>query len=164
LELPQGLTTSIYPIINSFTKREKVEWNCPVCQHRSSPERQLSISRLPQILVLQLKRFTQSWITGEHRKIETNVTFPFEDLNMADYVTETYKSRNQVSLYNLYAVSKQRGSLSSGHYTALVRHYKSWYLCNDSQINIVVNPSHVPTDDAYLLFYFRKDLTDHFHA
>jgi len=163
LELPQTCSTSIYPVIDNFTKREKIEWNCPVCHTKSSTERQLNISRLPQVLILQLKRFSQSWVTGEHRKIETNVSFPLENLNMSAYISENYKSRNPVFLYNLYAISKQRGSLVSGHYTALVKRYKYWYLCNDSSVNLVVNPSNLPTDDAYLLFYFRKDLSDFFH-
>jgi len=163
LELPQ-ISTTIYSVIDNFTKREKIEWNCPGCHHKSSPERQLNISRLPQVLILQLKRFTQSWVTGEHRKIESNITFPLENLNMSGYISDNYKSRNPVFLYNLYAVSKQRGSLVSGHYTDLVRRYKGWWNCNDSMVNLVVNPSTVPTDDAYLLFYFRKDLSDAFHT
>ncbi len=37
--------------------------------------------------------------------------------------------------YELYAICNHMGSITFGHYTALVKHYATdhWYLCNDSR-------------------------------
>jgi len=162
LELPSSGRCTINNVLEHFTKSERVEWNCPSCKHKSSPQRQLTISHLPQVLILHLKRFSQSWITGEHRKIESHIDFPLENLDISQFISERYRSRNPVTGYNLYAVSNQRGSLISGHYTANVKRYKNWFLCNDSNISLIINPSSVPSEDGYILFYYRKDLASQF--
>jgi len=124
LELPSSSQCHLYDVLELFTKSERIEWYCPSCQHKSSTERRLTISSLPQILVLHLKRFTQSWVTGEHRKMECDVCFPLQDMSMAQFISSTYKSRNPITQYNLYATANQKGSLVAGHYTAYVKRKK----------------------------------------
>lgn len=141
-------------LLQSFTHGEKIEWRCPACNGKvNNPKRELSISLLPNILIIHLKRFSQCYLTGDQQKIEKLVHFPINDLDMADYIS--YKQQNPITKYNLYATVNQRGSLSSGHYTTSVKRYKKWYLCNDRTITTTTV---LPNSENYILFYARNDL------
>uniref|UniRef100_A0A6B2L6W3 USP domain-containing protein n=1 Tax=Arcella intermedia TaxID=1963864 RepID=A0A6B2L6W3_9EUKA len=163
MEIPN--TTSkqhVMELLAHFTKSEKVEWNCPFCSRKSFTEKKITISHLPEILVLHLKRFSQSWVTGEHRKIQNFVDFPLDNLDLSRFLSENHRKKENFKDYTLYAITNQRGSLSSGHYTAYVNRYNKWYHCNDSSVSLVPNPRSVITEEAYLLFYYRKDQATHF--
>jgi len=73
---------------------------------------------------------------------------------MKDYMS--HKEQNPGTRYKLYATLNQRGSLSCGHYTAYVKRYNKWYLCNDRVISLTKNI--VPNNENYILFYVRNDL------
>jgi ubiquitin C-terminal hydrolase len=159
LELPSASPATLHQCLKTFTTLEQVEWDCTSCKHRSVPSRMLQISSLPKLLILHLKRFRQT-LSGESRKIETFIKFPIENLDLEEFIS--YKSRNPVRTYNLYAIINQKGSLSSGHYTAFVKRKGRWFLCNDSHVTPVADPFNVVTSDAYLLFYYRVDLKNIF--
>jgi len=157
LEIMKNLDSPIplEAILQSFTQGENFEWKCTNC-NRKSPniKRTLTISLLPNILILQLKRFSQCYLTGNQKKIEKLIHFPIDCLDMKDYMS--HKEQNPGTRYKLYATLNQRGSLSCGHYTAYVKRYNKWYLCNDRVISLTKNI--VPNNENYILFYVRNDL------
>lgn len=59
--------------------------NCEHCKQRSRGVVQTSLSRLPDILVMHLKRFGMNAHWRE--KIRTRVLFPFTALDMAPYLS-----------------------------------------------------------------------------
>lgn len=94
-------------------------WECPRCPQRSKASKKMSFSQLPQILIIQLKRFN-----GKLKKINTLVNFPFTNLDMSPYL-ESDRSEN--CIFDLFAIVEHRGNLQNGHYTALCqKDEKKW--------------------------------------
>jgi len=78
---------------------------------------------------------------------------------MSEYTSEKHQNQNRI--YHLYAVSNQRGSLSSGHYTSYVQRYGRWYFCNDLQVT-PASKADILSNENYILFYYRQDIKDRF--
>ena len=106
--------------------------NCPRCKTLRKATKTLSLSRLPPVLLIHLKRFSFKGPFTD--KIEKQVDFPLKNLDLTNYMlpplppgvdrtgTQTYPPedpRLQIPpyRYDLYAVTNHFGSLSSGHCT-----------------------------------------------
>ena len=137
---------------------EKNQWFCPKCRQFVCAEKKLDVWRVPQILIIQLKRFYGTGYMAT--KLGTYVDFP-EILDMKKYIIGPQKNENELK-YRLYAVSNQYGSLGGGHYTANARvrspkessRDKGWYNFDDSCVS-KCNESEAHSSAAYVLFYER---------
>lgn len=89
---------------------------CPVCKKHCQAGKKLDLWRLPEILVIHLKRFSYSRYLKN--KLETYVDFPIHDLDLSNYIAQ--KSGESSHRYLLYAISNHYGSMGGGHYTAFV--------------------------------------------
>ena len=75
---------------------------------------------MPPILLIHLKRFSFRGIFSD--RIDTNIHFPLYGLDLQSYLPpDPQKAGSGSTIYDCYAVSQHFGTLSSGHYTALVR-------------------------------------------
>jgi len=130
---------------------------CSKCKQHQDTNKILSFFRLPEVLVIQLKRFSNS------EKLLTSVSFPTV-LNMAGYVAKEAREKfyenesnnnNNNMEYQLISVIKHFGSLRGGHYTCQVRNAcGDWIEYNDSLVKKVNYFSHSDSS-AYVLFYGR---------
>lgn len=150
---------------------------------RSSAEKRFMIKRVPDVLLLQLKRFSQIGYRGGLRKISGRVAFPME-LDITPFVEQNFNNqettekeqalpnvskrkrggpqsqKTEAYHYVLIGVTVHGGSLSGGHYTAYVREgvepdgRGSWYFCNDSKTSRA-SEKDVLNSEAYLLYYER---------
>lgn len=91
---------------------------CPQCEERRQASKKLDLWRLPEVLVIHLKRFSYSR-SIKHNKLETFVNFPIHDFDLTNYVANKITSRRQ--LYELYALTNHYGGMGSGHYTAHIK-------------------------------------------
>lgn len=91
---------------------------CPQCEERRQASKKLDLWRLPEVLVIHLKRFSYSR-SIKHNKLETFVNFPIHDFDLTNYVANNITSRRQ--LYELYALTNHYGGMGSGHYTAHIK-------------------------------------------
>eukprot|EP00759_Apiculatamorpha_spiralis_P023380 PhF_6_TR27159/c0_g1_i1/m.39714/K11833/USP2; ubiquitin carboxyl-terminal hydrolase 2 len=128
---------------------------CSKCKKHTDSDMQLSIYRLPRVLVLHLKRF--SFRDVLRSKINDKVDFPLESLDMSPYLsTDSIESSSpQSTLYNLVGVINHSGYSGGGHYTAYCcsPHQRSeWFHFNDSHC-AHLSPANVVSNAAYLLFY-----------
>lgn len=106
--------------------------NCPRCKTLRKATKTLSLSRLPPVLLIHLKRFSFKGPFTD--KIEKHIDFPLKGLDLTNYMppplppgvdragTQMYPPddpRMQIPpyRYDLYAVTNHFGSLSSGHCT-----------------------------------------------
>lgn len=102
---------------------------CPRCKKPRQANKKLDLWRLPEILVIHLKRF--SYNRFFKNKLETFVDFPIHDLNLSNYISHIDSQLS--NCYQLYAISNHYGGMGGGHYTAFVdvsmASFLSYLLC-----------------------------------
>ncbi|KAJ4978971.1 hypothetical protein NE237_009751 [Protea cynaroides] len=154
LRRPQE-SISLYACLEAFLKEEPLGpedmWYCPGCKKHRQASKKLDLWRLPEILVIHLKRFSYSRFMKN--KLETFVNFPIHDLDLSTYIAH---DNSQLSnRYMLYAISNHYGGMGGGHYTAFVHQGgNQWYEFDDSHV-FPVSEDKIRTSAAYVLFYRR---------
>ncbi|RKP24585.1 hypothetical protein SYNPS1DRAFT_2948, partial [Syncephalis pseudoplumigaleata] len=130
---------SLLSCMDEFTVEESLKgenaWHCPKCKKARHAAKRLSLARLPNVLIVHLKRFS---FQGPFRdKLETMVDFPLSQLDITKYVAPGLKSAISSSSYNLYGVVNHYGGLNGGHYTACVKraYDQRWYNYDDSRVS-----------------------------
>ena len=125
--------------------------NCALCSSPCEGVRETVIASSPQVLVIQLDRFTEIHPNTYIKSIaetacDQELALP---VTVDSEVTETHR-------YQLVSVIHHSGTRSSGHNTASVldRSSQQWYLCNDKMVSTQSPPSR--SKSAYLLFYIHK--------
>ncbi|CAK5267757.1 unnamed protein product [Mycena citricolor] len=180
LQLPiptgRGSKVPLQSCIDAFFNREIMDkddaWDCPKCKTKRRATKELSLARLPPILVIHLKRFE---IHGRFSdKIDTFVDYPVKSLDLTNFMPPPLPpgaDKSQLNggmpmssddprvqlppyKYNLYAVTNHTGNLTSGHYTAFIADRDGWKSCDDSSIRSV-DEKQVVNQRAYVLFYKR---------
>ncbi|XP_036189489.1 ubiquitin carboxyl-terminal hydrolase 19 isoform X7 [Myotis myotis] len=137
-------------------------WYCPQCKQHREASKQLLLWRLPNVLIVQLKRFSfRSFIWRD--KINDLVEFPVRNLDLSKFCIG--QKEEQLPSYDLYAVINHYGGMIGGHYTACARLPNDrssqrsdvgWRLFDDSTVT-TVDESQVVTRYAYVLFYRRRN-------
>lgn len=158
LPIPQKMggnlqRVSLDDCLKEFTTTELLDennkWHCPRCKKFTRLTKKITITRLPEVLIVHFKRFEMNG-SGYITKKDTFVTYPVDEvLDLTSYwpdvgtsvnpnveplmdkareqlVLSTLPTRNQQSpfRYKLYGVVEHFGNLSTGHYTSYV-HKKS---------------------------------------
>lgn len=154
---------------DNFTHSERLDednkWYCSKCKDHVRAEKAMSLWRLPNILVIHLKRFEFKH-SLRREKLETFVDFPLEDLDMTKYFAadskQDFVESNLSSSYDLFGVVNHYGRLGFGHYIAYARRWnedgieKDWILFDDSSVRSGVAKEDVVSNAAYILFYRRR--------
>ena len=137
---------SIDDCLKLFTKSEEIkDIQCEKCKKKTLFKKYLQIERLPQYLVIVLKRF--KYILTNSIKIHNVIKFPLEDLSLQNYVTQ----KNINYKYNLFGVINHQGSLEGGHYYSFFNINDSWIEFDDSHVSEL--NSGIETNKAYMLIY-----------
>lgn len=109
-------------IVDEFTSKEILDSDerpiCSQCKKATRSTKQINLSRLPQILILHLKKFTNEGykLTSPEIKIDNQLTF------------------NNKTTYTLKACISHHGhSSSSGHYTSHCEYSSKWFHFNDDR-------------------------------
>ncbi|KAG4305164.1 hypothetical protein PORY_001334 [Pneumocystis oryctolagi] len=160
----QAKTSTLYECLQFFVQKEylkdKEQWQFSFLDKKDATKT-LTISKIPQILLIHLKRFR---ICGHWKdKINTKVDFLINNFDLTDFLLESIQpfsnSHNHGQyLYHLYAVTNHYGNLDGGHYTAMVKNdfTNSWKLFDDRRV-VFCNESDVVSSAAYILFYIRNN-------
>jgi len=152
IDLPLDLEKSSINIKDCFKKycaSEIIEdWKNEETNELESVERKIKFWSLPNILVIDLKRFTY-----DGKKIQKPINLELDDLDLTEFV-EGY-NKNSFK-YELYGVCNHSGGVLGGHYTATVK-VKSgdWYLFNDTNVS-KINFTGENNTSGYCLFYRKK--------
>lgn len=154
--------------IQMFTQTDRLAaadaWYCNKCKEHREATKKMEFWSLPPVLLLQLKRFTYTRYTRD--RLDTDVIFPLEGLDMSPYVmpkepNEPNEPNEPPQIFDLAALSLHGGSLGGGHYVAYGRSSVNgkWYYFNDSFCK-EVEPAEVAKEQsgAYVLFYVRRNL------
>ncbi|KAJ6332210.1 hypothetical protein OIU76_010572 [Salix suchowensis] len=152
---------SLYTCLEAFLREEPLVpedmWYCPKCKERRQASKKLDLWRLPEVLVIHLKRFSYS--RSMKHKLETFVNFPIHDFDLTKYIAN--KNNTQRQIYELYALTNHYGGMGSGHYTAHIKllDENRWYNFDDTHIS-PINEEDVKSAAAYVLFYRRVKTSD----
>lgn len=147
-------STTIYECLDNFAKDEVLdEFNmafCGQCRDFFRARKKMDLWSVPDVLVLQLKRF---FTKGHYqRKLTIRVDFP-EELDLTGRVLGPQKEESLK--YVLTSVIEHEGGLGGGHYVADVIYDNNWYRCNDELVKRM-RAHDVHGDSGYILFYVRK--------
>ncbi|KAJ1666474.1 hypothetical protein EV178_002261 [Coemansia sp. RSA 1646] len=143
--------------LSEFMRSEKLgeddPWYCSKCKEHQQATKKFDLWRVPEILVVHLKRFQHSRAWRD--KIDTYVDFPLSDLDLKQTVVGP---KGKTLIYDLYSVCNHFGGLGGGHYTAYARSPddEKWYEFEDSRVSEVQSPEDVKTSAAYMLFYRQR--------
>lgn len=135
-----------------FGQPERLGCFCNHCMKETQCVKQVTIWKLPQLLILHLNRFKFCERTAEFQKncqfIQTMLRV---DLSAFEVMGKT------PGVYEVGSVANHVGdTIESGHYTATVRHpvTRKFYYFNDDEV-YAEKDSHVITEDAFVLFLVR---------
>ncbi|KAG7401688.1 hypothetical protein PHYBOEH_011642 [Phytophthora boehmeriae] len=154
-------------------------WVCERCGVPREGSRVSAIWRLPDLVMVQLKRF--QYLENQHKqKVRALVDFPLKGLDFSQWMGHEVQADS--SVYDLYAVANHVGGLTRGHYTAFCRYDSDfpesttlftasdsngdvqcpelWFRFDDEKVSEIA-PGDVVTDAAYVLFYKRRTLSPH---
>ncbi|KAK4538649.1 hypothetical protein CDCA_CDCA19G4674 [Cyanidium caldarium] len=148
----------LYQCLHLWSETEVLDednlWYCSRCKKHQRASKQLTLYRLPRVLVVHLKRFQySSWFRD---KLEVLVEFPLRDLVL--------ECRGERVAYDLFAVSHHMGGLGGGHYTASC--YRDacarWFYLDDAHVSPLPDSEEaaakrIVNQSAYVLFYRQTD-------
>ncbi|KAI9805958.1 MAG: hypothetical protein M1825_000572 [Sarcosagium campestre] len=183
LEIPKKGRSHIYDCLSNYTKEERLSvedsWICPDCKVPREASKKLTLTRAPHILVVQLKRF-KSIRRGLTDKSSTLIDFPLVGLDLTPFtvaplapedarnaaaryghaLTDPLPETSPPFRYDAYGVVQHFGTLTGGHYKALIRGTTArsrWLEFNDRNVNDF-DAAKVASPAAYLLFYARSGI------
>ena len=135
-------------------KSEEIEgYSCDKCSPtRTTARRETGIWRLPQSVVICLKRFTY-----DGRKIHTRVKVPtVNPLVLKDLFSEESPEKEAITEYSLRAIVDHHGGAGGGHYTAQCKDKLSsvWYVYDDENAHAIQAP--MIGESTYVLFWERS--------
>ena len=151
VNIPKGVN-SIACGIRKLLEEEKLEeYTCDICSNKGPSTKYLRFSHLPDVLVLQIKRFTYDKL-GFSSKNAKEVNFA-HNMNIED------KMGRKVN-YDLVSLVNHIGLTTGGHYTAYCKDNISskWQYCNDTKVT-EVNVNEIKKKDVYMLFYRKTGMT-----
>ena len=181
--VPPRTTLTLPECLRSYCQEERLagdeEWRCPRCRRAREATKRLRITRLPQVLVVHLKRFAAGRAEGiaAARKVHTPVDFPLRSLDMEPYTLDARPAPpgrpgdeqypddavTPPFLYDAFGVLRHIGSTGNGgHYVALVKDGARgvWRKFDDDRV-ADVDPTRLRSQDrlqneqAYIVFYER---------
>lgn len=122
------------------------DYACEKCKGKHKATITSRISRMPNVLFVSLKRFTN---TGH--KVRGRIAWDLDCTNFRDFTAfrrDPFSNSTLDPEYETFAVIEHLGGLRGGHYRMYARQ-GDWYLYDDSSVHIVP-PERVVTDDSYI--------------
>ncbi|XP_071523758.1 uncharacterized protein [Panulirus ornatus] len=139
-------------LLRNYYREQEILWECGECGSEHQCSQDITISRLPQHLILHLSRYNR-----DNPRAKTEVVFPADSLNLEEFVTS---SEDRGRLYQLYGVCTHRGTMAAGHYTAFCRSWSPpegrWFHFDDDRVELVTIKKVLAQNKAHILFYKMK--------
>ena len=147
VSVPEEGTPRIEDIFRDAMGQEDLDADarCEHCQRSGCLFKETVLMRMPDVLVLRLKRWTYNAATHTWDKIPTKVCY------------ETLLPLSVDAIYDLRSVIVHHGAAGGGHYTSFVRAQDNrWYHCNDELTPEPCSTERALAAQAYMLLYERR--------
>ncbi|PRP77448.1 hypothetical protein PROFUN_14336 [Planoprotostelium fungivorum] len=130
--------TSLSACLRNFSQMETLrgedKFFCDTCHSKQEAEKSIKIKRLPQILVLHLKRFKYIEQAQKFKKLGYRVTFPLQ-LRLENTMPEAPDADR---MYHLKSVVCHIGTgPNHGHYVSISKSYDRWILFDDENLRLM---------------------------
>ncbi|KAI6237380.1 Ubiquitin carboxyl-terminal hydrolase [Aphelenchoides besseyi] len=125
-------------------------WTCEKCKYQQRTKRSTKIWKLPEVLVICLKRFAQN----NADLYKNNTEIQIGDIDMKNYLDpQSPETLSRKTKYELYAITYHFGQLNAGHYTSVVRSERGpWLNFDDHTVTFKDCPQ---SSNAFILYYKR---------
>eukprot|EP01138_Halocafeteria_seosinensis_P009856 gb/GECG01010067.1/.p1 GENE.gb/GECG01010067.1/~~gb/GECG01010067.1/.p1 ORF type:complete len:2477 (+),score=252.87 gb/GECG01010067.1/:1-7431(+) len=147
LELPVTGHHSVEESLSSQFKPEMLTGDngldCDKCSKKSDAEIKTSVTKLPELLILRLKRFDLDYQTFQVVKLNDQCAFPHR-LDISEFYSVECP---EYAKYTLKGVLVHTGNADSGHYYSFIRERESnkWFRFEDHSIT-PFDPQDIPTE------------------
>ena len=153
LPIPKMNTVTLFDCFKLYTEREKmIGENSYFNEKKNKKEdalKEIKFWSLPNILIIDLKRFTNS-----NQKNNKFVSFPLDNFDLSKFVLG-YDRKSYI--YDLYGICNHTGGVMGGHYTAYVKTANNkWWHFNDTHTNEISDIKKLQSNNAYCFFYRKK--------
>jgi ubiquitin carboxyl-terminal hydrolase 22/27/51 len=180
---PMDLTECLDRFTSTETlSAEAGSYNCRHCPSPQETKKKFSLSRLPPVVPIHLKRFSHSKSSSQSSKVETKIRFP-TSLDLTPYTTSSSSKSKTAAyvdpkspsaaedqqlpngtnseedttppkpIYELSSVIVHKGKIDNGHYISYSRQGEhEWFRFDDSMV-VQVEEKEVLAAEAYMLFY-----------
>lgn len=142
---------SLNELIDAYYRETQLDvnnkWKCEKCGDSSCAYRKAELINTPTNLIIQLKRF---YSDNKTERDNSPVLIP-KEIDLTPYFKDHSSAK-----YALQSVIHHTGVLTAGHYTAVGRREKGWYLFNDNKVNRA-DETITESDTAYILFFTKKE-------
>ena len=168
LDLPESGACTLEDCLRQFSQptvlaaSEAVVCDVGGCKHHGkllASKKSLQLSVLPAVLAIHLKRNRFSSAEQRAYKVNSEVMFPLECLDMMPFVPTAQVASAEHALYDLASVCVHLGSTGDlGHYiTYGLSASGSWYKFNDAVVTRAASATVAGAcGGAYVLFYTRR--------
>lgn len=151
--------TTLHSCFDAYCEPERLdgenEWWNEQTNQKQPVNKHLTFWSLPEIMIINLKRFSQTNTYGKYKKNTASVSIPLKNVSFSKYISG-YNPEKYV--YDLFGVCNHFGSMNGGHYTATIRIADGrWFNFNDADVREVKNmpDTHIEGSAPYCLFYRR---------
>ena len=150
---------TLFDCFDKQCERESLEgenaWFNEKENKKQNVNKRLLFWSLPNVMIIDIKRFITSYSTGRSKKNQNFIDIPINNVDFSKYV-EGYAKETYI--YDLYAICNHHGQIDGGHYSATVKNANGkWYNFNDTQVkDILINDNIISGNTPYCLFYRKK--------
>lgn len=123
--------------LNEFLRKQNgyvdANYKCPKCGKNGEKLKTTTLTMIPEILPVVLKKYKNKTVTPFPAKLE--------------FLARGGKKKY---VYSLVAQSEHSGTMAGGHYWAVCNRQDGWKILNDSSVN---DHNAGPTEYTYIIFY-----------
>lgn len=169
---PHSHSNSLTSLLNNFSKQEILthqnKFYCNSCSSLQEAIKTIKINRLPEVLVVNFKRFKYDERLDKLIKLFDSISYPMK-LRLFNTAGDEDHEANNFQLYELYSlVVHIGGGPMHGHYISLCKIKANLWLLFDDETVEIVDESYVMKffgngpglASAYILFYQKCEYLD----
>ena len=144
-------------IDRAYDKELLDDYQCDNCKTRGQADLEHTISKLPPVIILSLKRFDNS-----NNKLRNKIDIDLNSVDFAKWISFPSVSKHIRTNYSVFAAIEQFGGTRGGHYISYAKHCDNnatdatWVRYDDTS-NSEVPAEQVINQDTYVLFMTRLD-------
>ncbi|XP_066321902.1 ubiquitin carboxyl-terminal hydrolase 3-like [Miscanthus floridulus] len=162
IEQNSSLTSCLKNFFSTETLNADDKFFCDKCCSLQEAEKRMKIKKVPQTLVIHLKRFKFIEQLNRNKKLSYRVVYPLE-LKLSSSSSDAVADCE----YSLFAVVVHLGSgPNQGHYVAKIKSHDHWLSFDDDNVEMIPESTLQTfygssreysgnTDHGYILFYER---------